>query len=970
MGVSGNSNSAKSFQSFTVSEDLLAKVVEAVKAGEKSAKSSGDIQSFEVFYKGFRQNIAIGRIYVVPPSVCSNKGDKKFPTALLYGCLVNTFGNAEEVGDMVEQRIGATEFDEYSQADFDTIKEKLFGVGGGKFASIVLFAPMWWNKREYIAFHYTEDQAKLSNNLRHQVFAAYYDPRLSSAFDAIMTNVNTTKVDVTDITPKIPFPFLSKNLLRQFPELQKQGSARKKLFLTRHTADEITQEVLDPQELDVFESLDQALGDAMMPGVKTVEEAGEESEGGYASPDAGNGGAPRLANAADPALDPKKFPKKPEEKEKKEAAGAEQDKWLVYLGGKQIDAVYHQSKADGGAPTTAEDVKRGLVEHDGYDAGIVVKKASLVWEDPESESGEDQTVIQHSCGHQSRVPREEGVLGRQEQEPCPACKNKKACAAHETPFTNVGPGTEAADQQISMVKGVKEHVELRAGEPPIGIAIDENGVPRSDAEQQKSARKAKNPASNQQDSSHPETLRVSPERLSSSYSAAYNGGFVDRYAMPPKEVRSYISERMGNNSEYAPHAMDDHRHQIEAGAFGETPFDRKAQEKWGSAKIEVNFTGKTAADKAEFIAEHIAHDFIAPEEAMSSKARQARGAREAKLDKMRGKQADVALDIDSIWADLTEEMGPAPVIDIPGEGGGEGKPKGDSRPRKSDIGGLPEALTSDKPEEEKEISDSDAKEQEKGLENAKTKNEEPGEEAWHADQKTADFVDEAIGDVGGDEIDETWLRAAEQAIEDGSEVIFDVAAEVGQIVDNVKHMSWFVEAVARELRDTHAEENANEEGRAQSEGIVDDLGDQIEDLEPPHKQADAVQKDVAEARSEVVSPDTVDTDIHQETKSVGEAAKIATIDFSKIKPNASSKSRKNADAVQPDVAEAKSQVESPDAVDKDIKQPTESVGEAAKTADDKQAAAGDEFPEAANFDFGEGDLADIVLTEDEDGAAN
>jgi archaellum component FlaC len=364
---------------------------------------------------------------------------------------------------------------------------------------------------------------------------------------------------------------------------------------------------------------------------------------------------------------------------------------------------------------------------------------------------------------------------------------------------------------------------------------------------------------------------------------------------------------------------------------------------------------------------------------------------------------------------------------------------------------------------------------------------EPGEEAWHADSKTADFVDEAIGDAGGDEIDETWLKAAEQAIEDGSDIIYDVAADVGQIVDNVKHMSWFVEAVARELRDTHAEENANEAGRAESESIVDDLGDQIEDPEPPHKQADAVQKDVAEARSEVVSPDTVDTDIHQETKSVGEAAKTGKSasllmllelqkvademfpgielknldpqqqkvveaelakrrggqglenpaeaphsasgyhekhdtcskcgaamtdesslletttgvcnkcrgDVSKLRGERFDKSRKNADAVQPDVAEAKSEVASPDTVDKDIKQETESVGEAAKTAEDKeeetpsplagvgdaisaveelapplantdkQAAAGDDFPEAADFDFGEGDLAGIVLTEDD-----
>ena len=83
MGVSGNSVAGKSFQMFTVSEELLAKVVEAVRAGEKQARTSGEVQSFEVFYHGFRANISIGRIYVVPASVCSDR--KNFPTALLYG---------------------------------------------------------------------------------------------------------------------------------------------------------------------------------------------------------------------------------------------------------------------------------------------------------------------------------------------------------------------------------------------------------------------------------------------------------------------------------------------------------------------------------------------------------------------------------------------------------------------------------------------------------------------------------------------------------------------------------------------------------------------------------------------------------------------------------------------------------------------------------------------------------------------
>src|SRR5579863_1565380 len=142
-GVSGNSVAGKSFQIFTVSEELLAKVTEAVQAGEKEARSSGNIQSFEVFCHGFRQNISLGRIMVVPASVCNDKKD--FPTALLHGALVRIFGwGGEEIADLIEKKIGESEFDEYSQADFDKLKTELFvDPKTGKEACLIVFAPNW-----------------------------------------------------------------------------------------------------------------------------------------------------------------------------------------------------------------------------------------------------------------------------------------------------------------------------------------------------------------------------------------------------------------------------------------------------------------------------------------------------------------------------------------------------------------------------------------------------------------------------------------------------------------------------------------------------------------------------------------------------------------------------------------------------------------------------------------------------------
>lgn len=44
-----------------------------------------------------------------------------------------------------------------------------------------------------------------------------------------------------------------------------------------------------------------------------------------------------------------------------------------------------------------------------------------------------------------------------------------------------------------------------------------------------------------------------------------------------------------------------------------------------------------------------------------------------------------------------------------------------------------------------------------------------------------------------------WIAKAQHAIDTDAAIIYDVAADCGQIVDNVKHMRWFVRAVADEL---------------------------------------------------------------------------------------------------------------------------------------------------------------------------
>lgn len=298
----------KSWQSFQVNDGLLQKVVEAVKAGEKQARTSGDVRSLEVFYHGFRQNIAIGKIYVLPAKIADKL--EGFPTTLLYGCLVKQYGG-EEMADLLSKKIGDNEFDEYSDASMEDIKEKLFRNAEGDFSSLILFAPAWWNKREYISFHFNSDDAILSDLVRHLVFGAYFDPRLSSGFNALMTDVSTDKLDVTDITPKLPFPSLSESPLKEFPVLLKVGAnGAKRVNFNQKIADALTKQQLQPQESDVIEALDLAIGNVM--GIKSPKDAAgvkaasdrEYPEGGSGSSGYGSGHAkedrdPRYGNDHD-----------------------------------------------------------------------------------------------------------------------------------------------------------------------------------------------------------------------------------------------------------------------------------------------------------------------------------------------------------------------------------------------------------------------------------------------------------------------------------------------------------------------------------------------------------------------------------------------------------------------------------------------------------------------------------------------
>jgi hypothetical protein len=280
---------------------------------------------------------------------------------------------------------------------------------------------------------------------------------------------------------------------------------------------------------------------------------------------------------------------------------------------------------------------------------------------------------------------------------------------------------------------------------------------------------------------------------------------------------------MGSNDEYAPHAAADHAKEIAAGKYGETPLTRRSNEKWGSV---------TAAQiKADFVADHIAADFDLGYEVASEKTKKANAAREERLSKLRPKQA-VALDIDTIWDEITEDMGPAPVVDVEvpaGDESSEGNVENEphpGRPNKKDIGALPEALTSDEPEDDKAMSDSEAKSQEDSMPEPEHREEpesESDEKPWSVSSSMEDFVKEAFDELEDIGLSENAMAAAREAIERGDDIIYDVAANAGQIVDNVKHMTWFQEEVARAILE---QEEAEEEFHRGVEAAKDDECDE------------------------------------------------------------------------------------------------------------------------------------------------
>jgi len=249
----------KGYGTFGVSPAMLEGAVLAVRDGEQKARSSGKIQTFEISRQGHRQMLVIGRVYVVPPAVADDVKD--FPTALLYGAMVNRL-NPNDIIDVQCQQIGGSEFDEYSTADMKVIKDKLFKNEDGDHDVLVFFTPAWLTNREQTFFRFTKDEAKLKTLVRQLLFQAYFNPALSSMWNLLVERTDNLNISLVD--PHITFPHLVEGVReedgmnRSYPAMDRVKQAGTKIpkvaFSVANLAS-IQEDVLEGGELEVLDEM-------------------------------------------------------------------------------------------------------------------------------------------------------------------------------------------------------------------------------------------------------------------------------------------------------------------------------------------------------------------------------------------------------------------------------------------------------------------------------------------------------------------------------------------------------------------------------------------------------------------------------------------------------------------------------------------------------------------------------------------
>lgn len=210
----------KSFTTIGLQPELLSKVATCVAQAAAKAQSDSEIQSIEVSRPGFRQDLYLGRIMVMPPSVMLDP--EKVPSALLHGAILKLF-DGEEATNLETHRLATTEFDQLTPEDLKQYQEKVFTGPDGKQVSLVFFLPAWGGDHDFHAFRYTKDMEALTLLLRHLVFGAYFRPSLSGLYQTL--SEDPVKLDAVNLEHEQMNPAAQfKGPVDAYPVFEKKGS--------------------------------------------------------------------------------------------------------------------------------------------------------------------------------------------------------------------------------------------------------------------------------------------------------------------------------------------------------------------------------------------------------------------------------------------------------------------------------------------------------------------------------------------------------------------------------------------------------------------------------------------------------------------------------------------------------------------------------------------------------------------------
>ena len=307
----------RSYQVYGADDQILTAAVEAVKKAVKEAKSRGSVQKVTLARRGVRQDIEVGDVYVVPPSVCNDPAD--FPTLLLNANLrKHTTGEG-----MVEFQMGAlADPKELSRESLQAFKKVCFANAAGDTAPLIVFAASWAHPSAYQSFAYDEDT--LLANLRDVAYASPHNPSLSSALDQLRAVDHEAapyakSVPVTQHIFSIPkskdpvYPTFAKGLNVAADESGKTASLERRasIRLRAEQLDVVEGEDLSPEELAIFQSIEAELGTlvhttapkeaaAYVDPMPMQGETGMRAQPDYGAPDSKEQIHPAMVDGPDP----------------------------------------------------------------------------------------------------------------------------------------------------------------------------------------------------------------------------------------------------------------------------------------------------------------------------------------------------------------------------------------------------------------------------------------------------------------------------------------------------------------------------------------------------------------------------------------------------------------------------------------------------------------------------------------------